>query len=292
MIAIVAGAAAAHAASPGKAARSARPPQGTSSRAAREDAVRSIPYAQLDRAARNKISPVLANPTIFRCLPAQTIECDSNLYLFLVEHPDLVVNLWEVMGISEVALSRVAEATFDANDKAGTRGRLEYVYHGPELHVVFAEGDYTGSMLPRPVRGQCVLLLRTSYLRSSDGRDFVRCKLDAFLRLDNVGVGVLAKTFQPLVLNSADHNFRETVSFLGSVHRAAEFNHAGVQRLAERLENVDAAQREQFADLTTRVAVRAALARSRGPSQAALGHGTRPHAARTATRPAGTGSQR
>lgn len=274
------------AAAPGKAAKAPKPASGTSSRAAREDAVRAIPYARLDRAARSKISSVLAHPTIFRCLPAQTIECEPNLYLFLVEHPDLVVNLWEVMGISEVALSQIAEATFDANDKAGTRGRLEYLYRGPELHLVFADGNYTGSLLPRPVNGQCVLLLRTSYLRSSDGRDFIRCKLDAFVRLDNVGVGVLAKTFQPLVLGAADHNFRETVAFLGSVQRAAEFNHAGVQRLAERLENVDTAHRDRFAELTARVAVKAALARSGVASRAAAATNVQPQTStRTVLRP-------
>lgn len=292
MIAVVLSLSTARAAAPGKAAKTSRSPQGTSSRAAREEAVRAIPYAQLDRAARAKISAVLANPTIFRCLPAQTIECDPNLYLFLVEHPDLVVNLWEAMGISEVALSRVAESTFDANDKAGTRGRMEYIYRGPQLHLVFADGNYTGSLLPRPVRGQCVLLLRTSYLRSSDGRDFVRCKLDAFVRLDNIGVSVLAKTFQPLVLNAADHNFRETVAFLGSVHRAAEFNHGGVQRLAERLQNVEAGERDQFADLTSRVAVRAALARSGAASRSLQETATAPTETRTATRSAKQGTQR
>lgn len=292
MMVIVLSAGTARAVTHAKSTKAAKSPQGTSSRAAREEAVRAIPYARLDRAARNKISSVLANPTIFRCLPAQTIECDPNLYLFLVEHPDLVVNLWEVMGISEVSLNRVAEATFDANDKAGTRGRLEYLHHGPELHLVYADGNYTGSLLPRPVRGQCVLLLRTSYLRSSDGRDFVRCKLDAFVRLDNVGVSVLAKTFQPLVVNNAEHNFRETISFLSSVHRAAEFNHSGVQRLAERLENIEVGDREQFAELTTRVAVRAALARSGMQSRAALGLAAPHSATRTATRPGGAASPR
>lgn len=243
--------------------KSPKPPQGTSAREAREDAIRAVPYARLDRAARSKISTVLANPTIFRRLPTQTIECDPHLYIFLVEHPDLVVNIWDVMGISDVSIDRVSEPVFDVNDRAGTRGRLEFVYRGPDLHVVYAQGSYTGSMLPRPVRGECVLLLRSSYIRSNDGRYFVRAKLDAFLRLDNVGVGVLAKTFQPLVTTAADHNFRETVAFVASVSRAAEVNYAGVQRLADRLAKVTVECRQQFTELTAQLAVRAAMARTR-----------------------------
>jgi hypothetical protein len=250
--------------------KTAKPPQGTSAREAREDAIRAVPYARLDRAARGKVSTVLANPTIFRRLPTQTIECDPHLYIFLVEHPDLVVNIWDVMGVSEVSVDRVSEAVFDVNDRAGTRGRLEFVYRGPDLHVVYAQGSYTGPMLPRPVHGECVLVLRSSYIRSNDGRYFVRAKLDAFLRLDNVGVGLLAKTFQPLVTTAADHNFRETVAFVGSVSRAAEVNYAGIQRLADKLANVTAECRQQFTELTAQLAVRAAMARSRAATSPVL----------------------
>lgn len=261
LVALWVGAPQARAAAPSK--KAPKPPQGTSAREAREDAVRAVPYARLDRAARGKVSNVLANPTIFRRLPTQTIECDPHLYIFLVEHPDLVVNIWDVMGISDVSIDRVSEPVFDVNDRAGTRGRLEFVYRGPDLHVVYAHGSYTGPMLPRPVRGECVLLLRSSYIRSNDGRYFVRAKLDAFLRLENVGVGMLAKTFQPLVTTAADHNFRETVAFVASVSRAAEVNYAGVQRLADRLAKVTAECRQQFTELTAQLAVRAAMARSR-----------------------------
>jgi hypothetical protein len=250
--------------------KTAKPPQGTSAREAREDAIRAVPYARLDRAARGKVSTVLANPTIFRRLPTQTIECDPHLYIFLVEHPDLVVNIWDVMGVSEVSVDRVSEPVFDVNDRAGTRGRLEFVYRGPDLHVVYAQGSYTGPMLPRPVHGECVLVLRSSYIRSNDGRYFVRAKLDAFLRLDNVGVGLLAKTFQPLVTTAADHNFRETVAFVGSVSRAAEVNYAGIQRLADKLANVTAECRQQFTELTAQLAVRAAMARSRAATSPVL----------------------
>ena len=47
-----------------------------SSRAAREDAVRSIPLDKLDQAERSAVAAVLANPSIFRRLPAQVIDCD------------------------------------------------------------------------------------------------------------------------------------------------------------------------------------------------------------------------
>jgi hypothetical protein len=248
------------------AAKYVKPPQGSSSREARDEAMRAIPYTQLDRNSRIKVGAVLANTTIFRRLPVETIECDPTLFVFLIEHPDVVVNMWEALGVSEVELLRAGDSVFDASDKAGTRGRIEYLYHGPQLHLVYADGTYTGSLFARPVRGRCVLLLRSSYSKTSDGRPIVRCNIDAFLHLENIGASVLAKTFQPLVTTSADHNFRETTAFLASVHRAAESNYSGMQRLTEKLTNVDDEHRRELADITTQLAVRAALAETKPPT--------------------------
>jgi hypothetical protein len=261
------------------AAKHATSPQGSSSREARDDAMRAIPYTQLDRNSRIKVGAVLSNTTIFRRLPLETIECDPKLFVFLLEHPDVVVNMWEALGVSEVQLLRAGDSVFDASDKAGTRGRIEYLYHGPQLHLVYADGTYTGSLIARPVRGRCVLLMRSSYLKTSDGRPIVRCNIDAFLHLENVGASVLAKTFQPLVTTAADHNFRETAAFLASVHRAAESNYAGMQRLTDKLTNVDEEDRREFSDLTAQLAVRAALAETRQP-------GAISSRSSTATRPA------
>jgi hypothetical protein len=236
------------------------PAQGSSSREARDEAMRAIPYTQLDRNSRIKVGAVLANTTIFRRLPAETIECDPKLFRFLIEHPDVVVSMWEALGVSEVQLLRTGDVTFDASDKAGTRGRVEYLYHAPQTHLLYADGTYTGSLITRPVHGRCVLLMRSTYAKTSDGRPIVRCNIDAFLHLENVGASVLAKTFQPLVTTAADHNFRETAAFLASVHRAAVTNYAGMQRLTDRMVNIDEEDLAEFSDLTTQLAVRAARA--------------------------------
>lgn len=248
-------------------------PTPPSSREARDEAVRTIPFARLDPEARAKISRVLSATTLYRRLPAQMIECDPNLYVFLVEHPDLVVNIWEVLGISEVSVERLNDTTFSANDKAGTLGRMEFLHCSPELHLVYAEGSYDGPLFGRTIKGKTLLLLRNRYFRNADGRLYVRCQLDAFLHVENIGVGVLAKTLQPLVGAAADHNFRETAAFLATVSRAAEVNHAGMQRMAAKLTSVDEADRDEFAALTEEMAVRAAILHT---AQAKSGHGAAP----------------
>src|SRR5436309_1961563 len=100
--------------------RAASPNAATSSRAAREDAIRSIPMDKLDPAMREKVKAAIAGKTLYRRLPVQTIDCDPDLYLFMVRHPDVIVSIWEVMKISNVALQRTGPDSFIASDNAGT----------------------------------------------------------------------------------------------------------------------------------------------------------------------------
>src|SRR5690606_15706171 len=73
--------------------------EGSTSRAARQDAIDSIPFERLEDGARRKVMAVTSSTAIYRRLPTVVFECDPTLYRFLVDHPDLVVNIWEVLGI-------------------------------------------------------------------------------------------------------------------------------------------------------------------------------------------------
>lgn len=243
-----------------------RGPQGTSSAAAREDAIRSIPLAKLDPTDRQRISATVSETALFRRLPVQVTPCDPELYLFLVRHPEVVVNIWEVMNISNVAIARTGENTFRAADGAGTLCQIKYCYSDHETQVIYAEGTYDGPLLNRPVRATCVLLLKSGYAQETTGRHFVTSRMDTFIQIDHAGVELLARTLQPLVHRSADYNFTETATFLGTVSKAAETNGAGVGRLARRLTNADPAVRERFAEIAMQVNQKA---QQRDASQAA-----------------------
>lgn len=257
--------------------KGARGPASTA-RAARREAIGSIPWEQLDEQSAADVRYVVEHAGLFRRLPAQSIECSSTFFNFLIEHPDVVVNIWRVLKLSDVQLTRVGEGQFSADDRSGTKGELRIVYGDENLHVVYGEGRYEGPLLARPVRGQCVLIVCTEHAVQADGRPLLTCRVNAFLHLENVGVDVLARTFHPLLGRTADHNLRETAQFVGMLYQAAEFNPEGVQQVAERLADVAEEDRRRFAELAEEVAVRAALLASEGAAaqRAARRAGVRP----------------
>lgn len=249
-------------AAPPAQAPSSQPAKGVSTREARDDALRSAPRDKLDRQTRARVDAVLKDVTVFRRLPAQAIECDPKMYLFLVENPQVVVGLWRAMGVSEMTLTRSQDGVFTADDAAGTHAQVECVYRSADTHIFLADGKYHGALFTRPVEGKCLLVLRSGYVREPSGRRFVICRLDAFLQVKHLGAELLARAFQPLVGQTADHNFRETTAFLEKLHEAAVRNPAGVQRLGAKMEGVDERQVLEFHELSGTAAARATLASS------------------------------
>jgi hypothetical protein len=252
--------------------------QGTSSNAARKTAVQSIPMDKLPPDVRDKVNSVLSNVSIYRRLPVRMVTCDPEMYQFLVRHPDVVVNIWEILGVSQLQLRQTDIDTFRIAESEGTAATLEYIYHSRDLQILHGKWTYTGPLLARKITGSCLATLKTAYSKDADGKYYITSRMDGFLSVDSGGAEMLARALQPLVVKNIDNNFIQTVAFLGSMSKTAEVNLPGMQRLAGRLSHVQPETRQQLCDVVSSVSHRAAL------NSAAKKEDTQP---RVATRPHG-----
>ena len=87
------------------------------------------------------------------------------MYLFLVRHPDVVVNIWELFRISRLQFRQTGEKRFQVVEPAGTTASVEYLYRSHDTHVIYGEGVYEGTPLGRPVKGRGLLVLKSGYVR-------------------------------------------------------------------------------------------------------------------------------
>lgn len=242
--------------------------EGTASKAARQDALRSIPFNEFTHDAYQKLNPVVSRPSVYRRMPIETINCDPDLHVFLVRYPEVIVGIWDLMGVTKVSTQRTGDFTLAASDGEGTTSRIELVYGTPDLHIYYAEGSYDGPLFPRAVRGRCVLVLRSEYGVGRDGKAVVRNQLDTFIKIDNLAADLVAKTVHPLIGKAADHNFVETSRFLSRISEAAESNSQGVRAMASKLDNIDPAVEDRFGQIADVVEDREAIrisASSNGP---------------------------
>jgi len=250
---------------------------------ARRSALASIPFDKLSATDRAKVDTVLSNVTLFRRLPVQVVECDPQLYLFLVQHPDVIVNIWEVLGVTQVQVRKIGEDTYRVSDSVGLRGALEYLHQGNDTQLAYAEGIYQGPLSVRSAKGRALVILRSGYVRENSGRCYVTSRMDCFLSIDPGATELVTKVLQPVVGNVADNNFVQSVGFLGSLSRTAEVNHRGVQRLSAKLAHVQPELRQELAAHAERIGTQA---------DAALGFVEPASAAEPATTVAGRRAQR
>ena len=188
--------------------------------------------------ARQKISEVVQKPTLFRRMPTNVIDCDPQIYRFMVRYPEVVVNIWQLMGITKVTADRVGPYLLNAKDGVGTTTTIELIYGDQDTHLMYCEGRYDGPLFPRPLTGRCVLVLRSEYQQTPEQRSQVTNRMDVFLQIDNMAVDAVTRTLHPLFGKSADLNFVQSTQFLERISRTSEENGPGMTRLAQRLDNV------------------------------------------------------
>jgi hypothetical protein len=225
----------------------------TTSAAARADAAKAIPLDKIDATARKTVAEVVSKAGIFRRMPIAVAPCDPTLYRFMVCHPEVIVNIWEVMGVAKVTMQPVGAGAYRAADGAGTLCDVQFVYSEGDTHVILADGAYTGQFFIKPVKAKCVLLLKSGFVRESNGQNYVTSRMDSFIHVENAGIDLVARTVHPLVGKAADHNFTETAAFLSCLSRSAQRNQPGVQRLAAKLNKIDPATRDAFSKIVAAI---------------------------------------
>jgi hypothetical protein len=224
-----------------------------SSRETQADATRRIPMQQLKQEIRQLIEDVVDNPSFFRRMPSTAIQCDPEMFQHLVRHPEVLVNIWDVMGITKVQAKRTGPYAFTADDGVGTVCKCDLVYGNDQVHVYYGTGAYKGNMAPRQINGRCVCVLYNTNVQSHMGEPVVKGAMDVFLKLDNLGADLLTRTLGPLVGKTADNNFTESAKFLSQISQICEYNPAGAQILASKLTKVQPEVRDEFRRIATRI---------------------------------------
>ena len=212
-------------------------------------------------ASRQTAQSIISNTSIYRRLPTRIIDCDPDLFTFLLQHPEVVIDVWRVMGLSQVALTKAPDGSYHGTDGAGTTGNVRYLFSnwGEGAHntaVVYADGAYQGPPFGTALKAQTIMLMRSDSIRETNGRRYITVKVDTFVRIEQLGIEIIAKTVQPWIVKTADQNLIETLTFVSNFSRTAEKNPQGMKRLASRLNTLDEPTRNQLVNLCFRTAER------------------------------------
>lgn len=224
--------------------------------AGRDACRRSLETLPADRMAaedRRLIEHFGRSTTLHRRLPVETIQCDTALLEFVLSKPETLVDVWRVLGISRVSLDPAGPGRWRLADGYGTVGVVRLLHHERSptggLLVFHGRGGYTGSLSPKPLTGSCLLVVRHEAVADRDRRAAQRVEVEAFLEVDGLGLEIVTRTLQPLIVRSAAANVHEICLFVTQFSTAACRNPAGMARLAEQLPRTGPADRRTLVSL-------------------------------------------
>lgn len=228
----------------GRAAGDARPAGslvgalGQPGRDAERRALDAVPLDRMAAAERALADRTIRRCTLARRLPEASITCDPALVDFVLCKPQTIVDVWRVLGISRLALDPTGPGMWRFSDGYGTTGSVRLLHrergeHGG-LYVFHGVGGYDGSLAPKPLTGSCVVVVRHA-VDAAGGRPRQTVRIDAFLDVDGMGLELVTRTLQPLIIRSAATNVHEISLFVTQFAAAAARNPAAVSRMADRM---------------------------------------------------------
>ena len=186
-----------------------------------------------------------------------SVVCDAALLHFVLEKPETLVDLWRVLGISRLSLDPVGDGQWRLADGYGTVGSVRLLHHERRgdrgMLVVLGRGGYSGPLSPRDLTGSCLVVVRHAPCGiGADDRCRQAVQIDAFLDVDGLGLEIVTRMLQPLIVHSAATNLQEICLFVSRLAAAAERNPEGVARLTERMARTAPEDRRTLAELAAR----------------------------------------
>jgi len=207
----------------------------------------AVPWNALDERSKKLIREVMDGKTFLRRMPRQVGYCDPEMYDFLTDHPDVVIELWELLGVTNLSLKETGSNKYVLKEGTTSTSQVEVLYKSDNLCIVYALGEYEAPVLRRKIKGDLVLFLKSRYGRDKDNRLVVQSDLDAYVRIHNPGAELLAKILIPVVGKIADSNFEQTVGFVMNISEAAQDDFEPLVELAQRMKNVRPQVAQEFA---------------------------------------------
>jgi hypothetical protein len=227
-------------------------------RTQKQNIIKNIPWDDLTPAAKQKVSSIVQNHTLYHHMPTQAFFCDPEVYQYFLEHPDLLVGFWEGLGMTQISLRELDVNRYSMIESTGTVANIGVLYRTTKYCAIYAKGEYKGPFMTRKIDGDALLLLQTRFARNADSEPIIVCRLDVFVKIDSLGADLLTKLFAASLGKIADGNFEQTLGFVSHVSDTSAISAESVKRLTKSVKSVRPEVRDDFADVVDRVAIRAA----------------------------------
>ena len=220
--------------------------KGSSNRNAQKISRNLLPLDRLNEEDRKEVEQILKNTSFFRETETLKFEVDPKAYLYFVWNPEMTVEIWKAMGISEFRMKPTGKGKYRADTGDGSSGNLRILYRGQYHNVVLGEGVYKNAFLPKAIRAKVLIHMQTQFSRNQQGKTFATHRVFMHVVFPSSVVETASKILEPLSKVIADQNFRDISLFAYLMSKSMTKQPGWIEHLARSMKNVPQKKQEQF----------------------------------------------
>jgi hypothetical protein len=229
--------------------------RGSSSRNTLHDALKRLPLDELTREQREQVQEVLDHRSMFRRLPAISIDASPEVYNHFTHNPESVVGIWRVLGISKFTMEQTGPTVWYGDAGDGSTGTIDVLSRTSNRHLLLCKGKYKSPLLARPIEATAVMHLQTQYQKGENLEPKVVHGVDLFVMFPSNTIDTVARVIAPVSHMIADRNFRELSLFVRFMNVAMERQPGWVEQTIQRIDGINREQRLELMKVSARAYV-------------------------------------
>ncbi|MEZ6133209.1 MAG: hypothetical protein R3C59_31465 [Planctomycetaceae bacterium] len=210
----------------------------TSDRDVLKSAKSRIPYSRMSQRSQQRTKDILDDLSQYRRMPCLQYEVNPDIYQYLINHPDVAISTWRVMGISELVMNQTGPFEYEASAADGSTGIADILWRDGNQCLFIVEGTYQSPLLPGAIQASALVWLQYRFVPGNDGKVLVNQQVETFVKFPSTAVDTLAKLASVVTNTILDRNVFEVSLYARMMSTAAEKEPEWLEQLAMRMENV------------------------------------------------------
>src|SRR3954470_7004908 len=200
-------------------------PAGAEPRAEKAKATGTLPLPvaleAMPATTRDALAKVMKDPTLTAVSPAEEFVANTDMYQWLLDHPDRAAGAWRKMGVAAVEIKTLKDGRFCWKDDSGSELVWQNVAQGPTGRVWYAEGKVNlGPLLPT-VSVKAVAVLTYADTPRSTGDAVIKHQIEVFLHTDSKAAALATKVLGDGAPRMASQGSEQLLMFFSGIAKYA-----------------------------------------------------------------------
>jgi len=180
-----------------------------------------VALEEIPSGTRDSMSKVMKSPTISALGPMEEFVANTDMYTWLLDHPDRTAAAWRKLGVEAVDIKVLKDGRFTWKDENGSELTWRNVAQSPNGRIWYAEGKVKPGFLMPTVPVKAVAVLNHAQKARPAGDSIIRHQIQVYLHTDSKTANIVTKMLGDSVPKMAEQGAEQLLMFFSGIAKYA-----------------------------------------------------------------------